>query len=429
MSNIQKIFFLALFGVCIAVLFGNTALAAQMPTTNAGPDLYLTTGQTATLQGSGYDPAGYALNYYWNCNGGTLSAYNIAQPVYTAPYVNSFNNQANYTCTLTVTNTYGGSSSDSMTVYINYNNNNNNNYNSNIVQTNPATNISNYQATLNGYVSGGGSYNTYVWFQWGPNTNYGNITQEQTLNYSGSFSQNTANLNYNTTYHFRAVAQGSFGTVYGQDMTFYTSSSQNNYYVNNSGTLSVTKQVINLSSGNLNWSLSASANPGDILSFAVTLQAIGQNVDNIIVRDILPANLIYRGNLSVNTNSNYGGDITSGVNIGTIYAGQPVIVSYQVQVAPSANFGYGTTTLTNNATITSSESGPQTASATVLVTKSLVYGASTDSGPSSVSTGLTNNFLTDSFFLPLLLIIAGLWLYFSGAVDKFADWLQYKIKK
>lgn len=384
-------------------------------TANAGPDLYLTSGQNVTLQGYGYDPNGYALSYYWTCNGGTLSNYNIAQPAYAVPYTNSYNNQTTYTCTLTVTNSYGGSNSDSMIVYVNYNNANNNS--NNYVQTNSATNISNYQATLNGYLSGGGSYNIYVWFQWGADTNYGNTTPQQTLNYSGSFSQNIANLNYNAAYHFRAVAQGSFGTVYGQDMTFYSSNS--GYHGN--GNLIVSKQVIDLTSGNSNWQTSANVNPSDVLSFAIILQTNGQDAHDVMVRDILPANLIYKGNLTVNTNSNYGGNITSGVNIGTVYANQPIIVAYQAQVAPTGNFSYGATTLTNNATVTSSESGTQTSSASVIVNKSQVYGAST------VSTGLTSNFLTDSFFLPLLLIVAGLWFYFSGNLNKFVYWLKQKI--
>jgi hypothetical protein len=122
----------------------------------------------------------------------------------------------------------------------------------------------------------------------------------------------------------------------------------------------------------------------------------------------------------VNSNSNYSGDITSGINIGTIPSGQTMIISYQAQVAPAENFSLGATTLNNNAIITSSEGGTQTSSASVFVNKSLVYGAST------VSTGLTNNFLTDSFFLPLLIIALGLWLYFSGNIYYFADWISSK---
>ena len=389
-------------------------------TANAGPDLYLTAGQTATLQGSGYDQSGNILNYYWSCTGGALSSTNIAQPIYTAPYTTNYSNQTNYTCTLTITNNYGLSNSDSATIYVNYNGSGNV-YNSNAVQTNSATNISSYQATLNGYLSGANNYGpANVYFQWGPTINYGSQTNQQYLN-SGAFSQVVSNFNSNTTYHFRAVVQGNSGPVYGQDMSFYSSingTGPGNYYGN--GILSATKKVINLTSGNLNWASSVSANPSDVLSFAIILQAGGQDIHNVVVRDVLPANLIYRGNLAVNTNTNYGGDIMSGVNVGTVYANQPIVVSYQAQVAPAGNFSYGTATLNNNATITSNEAGTQTASATVVISRTLVQGAST------VSTGLTNNFLTDSFLLPLLIIIAGLWLYFSGSLNQSAGWLKSK---
>lgn len=41
-------------------------------------------------------------------------------------------------------------------------------------------------------------------------------------------------------------------------------------------------------------------------------------------------------------------------------------------------------------------------------------------GASTIATGLTNNLLVDSFLIPLLIIIAGLWLYFSGKADMLA---------
>ena len=287
------------------------------------------------------------------------------------------------------------------------------------VQTSPATNISNSQVTLNGYL--GVPYisnSSYVYFQWGTSTDYNNQSDQQYLT-NGSFSRSISGLNTNTTYHFRAVAQGSFGTIYGQDMTFYSSGS--GHYGN--GTLNVSKQVINISSGNLGWQALINAKPSDVLSFAVTLQANNQNVHNVMVRDILPANLIYRGNLAVNTNINYGGDITSGINVGTIYAGQPVVVSYQAQVASADRFSYGTTTLTSSATVTSSGSNIQTGSATVIVNKSSVAGASI------ISTGLTNDFLTDSFLFPLLIILAGTWLGFSGQAAVWASRIKARIKR
>lgn len=403
--------------VCIVLVFcaltvpTGIVFASQVPTANAGPDLYVNSGQNIVLQGSGYDSDGSSLSYYWNCNGGTLSSYNIAQPTYTAPTLIQYNNQATYTCTLTVTNNTNLFASDSMTIFVNYNQ-----FGGISVQTNSATNISNYQATLQGnlaipYISN----NNYAWFQWGTSTSYGNETIHQNQN-SGAFSQNIANLSSNTTYHFRAVAQNNNAIVYGQDMTFYTSSSGSG-----NGILLVNKKVVNLTSGNLNWTTSVNANPSDILSFAITLQATGnQDIHNVVVRDILPANLLYKGNITVNANLNYGGNLASGINIGTITAGGIAVVAYQVQVAGYNSLSYGTSVLANSATITSNETGYQAVSSSVFINNSMVYGAT------AVPTGLSNRFLTDSFFLPMLLIILGLWLYFSGRAYKFVDWLKAK---
>lgn len=287
------------------------------------------------------------------------------------------------------------------------------------IQINSVTNIQDNSATLNANLIYTGDTGANVYFQWGTTTSYNNQTGQQYITAGNSFSQNIIGLTANTIYHFRAVAQNASGTFYSQDMTFNTNGSNNYYYGN--GILTATKQVINLSSGNLIWSTSASASPSDIVEFAIALQGSNQDIHNVVVRDTLPAQLISYGNLTVNANSNYGGNIVSGVNIGTIFAGQTVVVKYQAQVEPSANFNYGATTISNSATITSAEAPAQTANAVVVVNRSQVYGVS------SISTGETNNPITDSFFLPMLIIVAGSWLYFTGKIYTFADWLKVKI--
>jgi len=301
--------------------------------------------------------------------------------------------------------------------------NNSCNTNNLTVQTNSATNTNNNQATLNGYVYGISNYNgsaysnNTVWFQWGTTTSYGNETTHQTMNYSGSFSQLINLYSNNATYHYRAVAQNNNGnTVYGQDMTFTTGTT--------TGTLSVAKTVRNLSTGT-GFANSVSASPSDVLMFMITVQATGnQDINNAYVRDTLPANLIYKNNLVVSGTSNYSGDINSGMNFGTITAGQTITITYQAQVAPASNFSYGTTTLTNSVSVTSSNTNyTPTSNASVFVTRTAVYGAST------ISTGLTNRFWVDSFFLPLMIALGGIWMLRSGMFFGIEKWFDNSKRK
>ena len=303
-----------------------------------------------------------------------------------------------------------------------YNNSCNNQTNL-TVQTYSATNTNNNQATLNGYVYGynygnGSYYNNYVWFQWGTSTSYGSETTHQTMSSSGSFSQIVNLYSSNTTYHYRAVAQNSNGNlVYGNDMTFTAGSTTN-------GSLSITETVRNLTTGSAGFSNTVYASPSDMLMFMITIQTTGnQSISNLYLKDTLPANLIYKNNLIVSGSSNYSGDIISGMNFGTINNGQTVTITYQAQVADAANFAYGTTTLNNSISATGSSSYVPTTNASTVVTRSAVYGAST------ISTGLTNNFWTDSFLLPLLIALAGIWMLRSGMFFGAEKWIDSKRKK
>ena len=190
-------------------------------------------------------------------------------------------------------------------------------------------------------------------------------------------------------------------------------------YYQGTSSLTVNKTVKNLTA-NSGWSQYAYAYPSDMLLFMITVQSAGnQDAQNVYVRDSLPANLLYNNQLTVsyssnyngnnNNYSNYSGDITSGINLGTVYAGQMVTITYQVQVASAPNFSYGTTTFNNNVYVTSSNTGyTPSNNATVYVNRQAVYGAST------ISTGWTNNIWTDSFILPLIIALSAVVLWKSG---------------
>ena len=79
-------------------------------------------------------------------------------------------------------------------------------------------------ATLNGTVNPKG-YLTAAWFQWGPTTNYGNLTASIGMG-SGTNalapSVPLAGLTGGVTYHFRVMATNSPFEVYGSDQSFTT---------------------------------------------------------------------------------------------------------------------------------------------------------------------------------------------------------------
>ena len=217
----------------------------------------------------------------------------------------------------------------------------------------------------------------------------------------------------------------------------YNNLCQNNYNnngLNNNSALTAVKTVKNLTSGT-SFANSINASPSDMLLFMITLKATGQDVQNVLVKDTLPANLIYSNQLVVacagngnNSNCsnniyNYSGIITSGINLNTIYAGQTVTITYQAQLAAAANFAYGNTTLSNYVIITSSSTGyTSTNNASIIVTKSTVLGATT------VSTGLTNNFWVDSFLLPMIIALIGTWMWRAGIFLGIEKWMDSKRK-
>jgi hypothetical protein len=92
-----------------------------------------------------------------------------------------------------------------------------------VVMTNPATNVTNSSAILNGTVYPHG-LSTTVHFQYGRTTSYGSVTPNQTKtgNTYQAVSANITGLAASATYHFRIVATNSSGTRYGSDRTFTT---------------------------------------------------------------------------------------------------------------------------------------------------------------------------------------------------------------
>jgi uncharacterized repeat protein (TIGR03803 family) len=90
-----------------------------------------------------------------------------------------------------------------------------------LVTTGPASGISATGAVLNGLVTVGQD-ETVAWFDWGTDTNYGNIAGATVVpgnNGSNNISVALNGLNGNF-YHYRLDAANDFGIVYGNDQSF-----------------------------------------------------------------------------------------------------------------------------------------------------------------------------------------------------------------
>jgi len=90
------------------------------------------------------------------------------------------------------------------------------------VVTNAATNIDDASATINGSLTDMGTASTVsCYFEYGTTTAYGSSCSAVDMTATGSFWCDLSGLSEDTTYHYRAVADGD-GTAYGADMTFTT---------------------------------------------------------------------------------------------------------------------------------------------------------------------------------------------------------------
>jgi hypothetical protein len=96
-----------------------------------------------------------------------------------------------------------------------------------IVNTSPATSISQTGATINGILTNLGSVSSVaVNFQWGTvSGNYQNETPSQTMTVPSTFSRAITGLTANTKYYFRTKAVGA-STVYGSEISFTTAASE-----------------------------------------------------------------------------------------------------------------------------------------------------------------------------------------------------------
>ena len=180
-------------------------------------------------------------------------------------------------------------------------------------------------------------------------------------------------------------------------------------------TLTVNKLVQNVESSTF-YSESVSANPDGKVSFSIQIRAGDSALQNLIVKDTLPSQIAYLGNLKIDS-INTTGNIISGINIGNLGANQTTTITFEAKIGKANQFNLGQTTLINSVLVYNTLVA-QTDTAKVVVTK-------TAGGPATVPTGLTNNLFLDSFFLPLAITLAIIWA-FKSHIIRFEEWLDVR---
>ncbi|MBI2049841.1 MAG: hypothetical protein HYT35_00050 [Candidatus Staskawiczbacteria bacterium] len=206
--------------------------------------------------------------------------------------------------------------------------------------------------------------------------------------------------------------------------------------------LIITESVKNISKGNSNWAPIANANPLDILEFRVQIQSVAsRNIGNITLRSLPETNLQSYQNLTLDGYT-ISGNITSGITVGSVSPNQTRTVAWRAQIIGPENFSSDPTTLNNLVEVAStnsdySQTGPNPVY--IYVSKAVVSGvAAAPAVPTvpvslavtTIPTGFTDNFFTDSFFLPLLIALTAFWLYKSGLIniEAFLDRRKEKTK-
>jgi len=173
--------------------------------------------------------------------------------------------------------------------------------------------------------------------------------------------------------------------------------------------LSLIKSGRDITKNQTNYTDSFSANPSDQLEFYVQVTNNGTvDVNNVMVWDVLPANLsIISGSTTID-GANWGGDITdAGLNLGTVKKGNTRNIKFRAIVVDAGKFASGTTNLTNNAYIEADNVAQISDKATVIVNVSGKTTGSTGGevkGATTVKTGF--NYLLVIILLIISAIIA-----------------------
>jgi uncharacterized repeat protein (TIGR01451 family) len=155
-----------------------------------------------------------------------------------------------------------------------------------------------------------------------------------------SSGESTGNLTSSQTYSIYCTGPGGTSNTDSVIVNVQPQATQN---------ITVSKTARNLSD-NTNFGEQVTADPGEVIEFGIVVSNTGNTTaDNLIVKDVLPANMSYYGGLTIDGVPNLGGNIANGVSLGNLAPGQNKTIVFQAVLSPATSFGFGVTNLTNSA--------------------------------------------------------------------------------
>ncbi|MBZ9572980.1 DUF11 domain-containing protein [Patescibacteria group bacterium] len=391
-------------------------IANNPPVADAGPDKEVSEGQSITLDGSGSDPDGDPITYSWSCTGGYLSNRYTARPTFDAPSVSY---DRTYTCTLTVTDDKGLTDSDSMRVRVL-------NQEEEEVCSKSDSSCSNPDGYMYIGDSRSGCLNSTDWKYYKVRESSGEKIEVE-LSWSGTgcnvndliiYKSNCSQIYSEENNSWTKTWEGtpSSDIIIGLDGDSSNKDCRWNLRVTSlgQGELSVKKSVKNVSRGDTTWyNIYRSADPSDELLFRIVVKSTGDTeIRDVKVKDDLPSNIIYQGNLEIDNVSKTKNISTQAVNIGDLSPGESKTLIFEAKVAAKENFSFGTTDLINTARAYTSETSDSD-TCKVKVTRKGVAG---------VVTGVSNRII-DSLLLPLGIALTIVWIFKSKFIglDKWAQ--------
>ncbi|MFC2020084.1 6-bladed beta-propeller [Chloroflexota bacterium] len=190
------------------------------------------------------------------------------------------------------------------------------------VATVAATDVAATSAILNGDLTWlGAAANVGGSFEYGLDTNYGSTSAEaQVLISTGPFSKKIDSLLPETTYHYRAKAQGE-GISYGEDMTFTTSTLQLPVVSSDAaeGTITLSGTLNSLGSAlavDVYFEYGTTTSYGSSIAAAPTMTSTG--AFNGTIDNLIPQTIYHFRAKAVGDGTVYGEDATFGTSAATV---------------------------------------------------------------------------------------------------------------